>query len=68
MPLTAEELLAGSTLTHEVEIPAELLSTNGDGPAELVAHDLVQLAPQGVCGPVPLASFPLKRFILSVIY
>lgn len=33
MPLTAEELLAGSTLTHEVEIPADLLDGNGGGPA-----------------------------------
>jgi hypothetical protein len=33
--LTAEQLLAGGTLTHEVEIPAELLNTNGDRPAEL---------------------------------
>lgn len=32
--LTAEQLLAGGTLTHEVEIPAELLNTNGDRPAE----------------------------------
>lgn len=29
MGLTAEELLAGGTLTHEVTIPADLLSTNG---------------------------------------
>lgn len=34
MTLTAEELLAGGSLTHEVEIPADLLSTNGGGPAE----------------------------------
>ncbi len=27
--LTAEELLAGGTLTHEVEMPAELLKANG---------------------------------------
>ena len=31
MSLSAEELLAGGALTHEVEIPAELLSANGDG-------------------------------------
>lgn len=31
MPLTAEELLVGSSLTHEVEIPTDLLSTNADG-------------------------------------
>lgn len=35
MSMTAEELLAGSALTYEVEIPAELLSTNGDGPADV---------------------------------
>lgn len=29
MTLTAEELLAGGSLTHEVEIPAELLNSNG---------------------------------------
>lgn len=28
--LTAEELLAGSSLTHEVELPPELLSDNGN--------------------------------------
>jgi hypothetical protein len=33
MTLTADELLAGSTLTHEVEIPADLLSSNGNGTA-----------------------------------
>lgn len=33
MTLTAEELLAGGALTHEVEIPPDLLGTNGDGPA-----------------------------------
>ncbi len=32
MTLTAEDLLAGSTLTHEVEIPAEFLNGNGNGP------------------------------------
>ncbi len=31
MALTAEELLAGSALTHEVEIPPELLGGNGGG-------------------------------------
>ena len=31
--LTAEELLAGGALTHEAEIPAELLSNGSDGPA-----------------------------------
>lgn len=34
MTLTAEELLAGGALTHEVEIPAGLLSANGDEPAD----------------------------------
>jgi len=34
MPLTVEELLAGSALTHEVEMPAELMSTSADGPAD----------------------------------
>jgi hypothetical protein len=31
MALTAEDLLAGSTLTHEVEIPADLLNADGNG-------------------------------------
>jgi hypothetical protein len=30
MTLTAEELLAGSSLTHEVEIPGDLLSSNSN--------------------------------------
>lgn len=34
MMLTAEQLLAGGSLTHEVEIPVDLLGTNGDTPAE----------------------------------
>jgi hypothetical protein len=32
--LTAEELLAGGALTHEVELPLDLLSANGDDPTE----------------------------------
>jgi len=42
MVLTAEELLAGSTLTHEVVIPADLLKSSGLGPAEMqvVLHPL----------------------------
>lgn len=31
MTLTGEELLAGSALTHAVDVPADLLSTNGSG-------------------------------------
>ncbi len=40
--LTAEELLAGSKLTHEVEVPGDLLSANGDPPqnAKLVLRPL----------------------------
>lgn len=34
MALTAEELLAGGALTHEVEIPTDLLRANGHGPQE----------------------------------
>jgi hypothetical protein len=34
MALTAEQLLAGGSLTHELEIPAELLGTNGNMPVE----------------------------------
>lgn len=33
MTLTTEELLAGGSLTHEVEIPADLLATNGLAPS-----------------------------------
>jgi hypothetical protein len=42
MALTAEELLAGSALTHEVEIPAALTGINGNGPpdARLVLRPL----------------------------
>ncbi len=32
--LTADELLAGSSFTHEVEIPADLLGQNGQGPTD----------------------------------
>lgn len=32
MTLTAEELLAGSALTHVVDLPADLLPANGRGP------------------------------------
>lgn len=34
MTLTVEELLAGGALTHEVEVPADLLSADGGGPAD----------------------------------
>jgi hypothetical protein len=34
MILTAEELLAGGSLTHEVELPADLLGRDGGGPAD----------------------------------
>ena len=34
MALTAEQMLAGSSITQEVEIPALLLGSNGRGPAE----------------------------------
>lgn len=34
MALTTEELLAGSGLTHEVAVPLDLLSANGDGPTD----------------------------------
>ncbi len=34
MTLTAEELLAGGALTHEIEIPPDLLRANGHGPQE----------------------------------
>ena len=34
MALTAEQMLAGSSITQEVEIPASLFGSNGGGPAE----------------------------------
>ena len=34
MTMTVEELLAGGALTHEVKVPADLHSDNGDGPAD----------------------------------
>jgi hypothetical protein len=34
MTLTAEQLLAGGALTYEVEIPADVLNTNGSGLAD----------------------------------
>jgi hypothetical protein len=34
MPLTAEELLAGGSLTHEIEIPGTLLNSNGAGTSQ----------------------------------
>jgi len=34
MTLSAEELLAGAGITHEVTIPEELLGSNGSGPSE----------------------------------
>lgn len=35
MALTAEQLLAGSSLTHEIVIPADFLKSNGLTPAEM---------------------------------
>jgi hypothetical protein len=34
MTLTAEQLLAGGTVTHEVEVPAEFQNAAPDGPAD----------------------------------
>lgn len=34
MALTAEELLAGSALTHQVAIPADLVNSDGGGPVD----------------------------------
>jgi hypothetical protein len=39
--LTAEELLAGGTLTHEVELPAELLRTDGSSVSQPVQGRVV---------------------------
>jgi len=51
MTLTAEQLLAGEAITHDAEIPTELLGTNGDSPAEprvvlrpLTVRDLQRIA------------------------
>jgi hypothetical protein len=40
MMLSAEELLAGGSLTHEVELPAGLLGGNGDGEQKVVLRPL----------------------------
>jgi hypothetical protein len=40
MMLSAEELLAGGSLTHEVELPAGLLGGNGDGAQKVVLRPL----------------------------
>ncbi|WP_203589642.1 hypothetical protein [Streptomyces sp. SID13031] len=39
--LSAEELLAGSALTHRVPLPAQLVAGSADGPAEVVVRPLV---------------------------
>jgi hypothetical protein len=44
MTLTAEELLAGGAVTHEVQIPPEFQGGNGDGPM----HGAVVLRPLNV--------------------
>jgi len=51
MTLSAEELLAGAGITHEVTIPEELLGSNGSGPSEgkvvlrpLTVRDLQRIA------------------------
>ncbi len=51
MTLTAEELIAGGSLTHEVEIPGELVGANGHSPAgahvvlrPLTVRDLQRIA------------------------
>jgi hypothetical protein len=38
--LTAEELLAGGSLSHSITIPPELLSTNGGTPGHVVVKPL----------------------------
>lgn len=51
MTLSAEELLAGGSLNHEVEVPADLLTANGHDPAgaqivlrPLTVRDLQRIA------------------------
>lgn len=51
MTLTAEELLAGAGITHEITIPEDLLSQNGAGPRQgkvvlrpLTVRDLQRIA------------------------
>jgi len=43
MPLTAEQLLAGSQATHEVEVPPGLLPIPGDGDTLVVLRPLTVL-------------------------
>ena len=40
MSLTAEQLLAGGTVTHEVDVPADLLAAAGDGNPKIVLRPL----------------------------
>jgi len=54
MTLTAEELLAGSAITHQVEVPPDLIGTNGKTPSPaqvrlrpLTVRDLQQIGKAG---------------------
>lgn len=40
MTITAEELLSGSTLTHEIQIPEELLPPNGSAQKQVLLRPL----------------------------
>jgi hypothetical protein len=72
MTLTAEELLAGSALTHEVEIPAELLAANGHAPAAsrvvlrpLTVRDLQRIAKASTNDEVLSATLMIQQATVS---
>ena len=73
MMLSAEELLAGSGIAHEVEIPAELFNTNGDSPTNarivlrpLTVRDLQRIG-KATRDDDSLSSAGLARFLIEQI-
>lgn len=72
MTLTAEELLAGGALTHEVEIPPELLGANGQAPAAtrvvlrpLTVRDLQRIAKASSSDESLSAALMIQQAIVS---
>ena len=58
MMLSAEELLAGGSLTHEVELPACLLGSNGTDSRVVLREPLIAVVP--VDHPLASADRPLR--------
>jgi hypothetical protein len=72
MTLTAEELLAGGALTHEVEIPAELLGANGHAHAAtqvvlrpLTVRDLQRIAKASISDEQLSAALMIQQAMVS---